>query len=132
MHFPFWKRGDLPVLTVPYLRDCDDGRKAELVRQICRKAAEQLSTHLFKWEKQYPSKSCVKSYDPVQRKFLGMNIALFQDFIMNHYSVRTPDGNQWLLDRKLADLIWAECIAADSPLPPASFDIEAERRRAGK
>lgn len=130
MNFP-WS-DSRPVLVVPYLKDCNDFRKEEQVRQICRKCADQLSAHLFVWRKTFPSRSTIKTWCSDEKKFLGMDLSLFQDFIHNHFSVRTADNLEWLLDSKIADRIWSACIADDSPLPEANWDIEAERRKEGK
>jgi hypothetical protein len=125
-----WAKDDArPVMIAPFIKDCEDGRKADLVTAQCRNCAEQLSAHLFVWRKVYPSMTMVKSWDASQKKFLGMDIALFQDFIESHFSVRTSDQREWRLDRLIAVRIWAECIASDSPLPEASWAIEAQRRQ---
>jgi hypothetical protein len=119
--------GQKPIMTVPTLRDCDNYLKEDLVRQICRKCAEQLAPLLYRWEKSFPSKSCLKTYDKAQKCFLSMDLDLFQSFIEDYFSVRTAD-HEWLLDRSIAARIWAACIADDSPLPPADWAEEARRR----
>ena len=129
MNLRFWERDD-PILTVPYLRDADNEMKQTEVRAQCRKCAEQLTGHLFKWERLSPLRSTLKTWDQAQKRFCGMDIEDFQTYLMSHFSIRTADNRQWLLDKKLAALIWEQCVAADSPLPPASFAIEAERRLA--
>ena len=118
-----------PIMTVPYLRDCDNWRKADQEKALCRRCAEQLATHLYRWEKKWPALSTVKTWDEKEKRFLGMDLSLFQEFIMNRFSVRTADNREWLLDRKIAALIWAECIADDSPLPPASWAFELNRKK---
>jgi hypothetical protein len=121
--------GEKPILRVPNLRDLDDYNKENEVRQICRKCAEQLAPHLFRWEKSFPSMSTVKSWDKAQGRFVGMDLDLFQSFIEDHFSVRTADNKEWRCDRVIADRIWSECVSADSPLPEASFAIEAQKRQ---
>lgn len=127
----FWQAREesLPVMVVPYLKDCSNWRKEDTVKAQCRKCAEQLVSHLFKWEKQLPSQCTLKTWDTAEKAFRGMDLSLFQDFIMNRFSVRTPDNQEWLLDRSIAARIWAACVADDSPLPPASWVIQLERRR---
>jgi hypothetical protein len=128
MKFPFFQREDQPVMVVPFIADSDAWIKQESVKAMCRKAAEQLSKYLFVWRKPFPSKDTIKSWCSIEKRFQGMDLGDFQDFVLDHYSVRTADHQQWLLDSKIASLIWAECIAADSPLPVASWAIEAQRR----
>jgi hypothetical protein len=121
--------GQKQIMLVPMLRDLDDYEKVDQVRQQCRKCAEKLAPHLFIWRKAAPSKSTIKSWCPQERKFLGMDIALFQEFIQNQFSVRTADNKEWLLDRPIADRIWSECVSENSPLPEASWEIEREKQR---
>jgi hypothetical protein len=130
MNFPkFWKgENSLSTMVIPHLKDADNFRCEDKVRQICRKCAEQLSAHLFRWAKQWPSRSTLKTYDKAQRRFVGLDLSLFQDYLMNHFIIKTPDGNQWLLDRSIAARIWSECVADDSPLPEASWAVEAQKR----
>jgi hypothetical protein len=121
--------GQKPVMLVPMLRDLDNFQKVDQVRQQCRRCAIQLSAHLFIWRKAAPSKSTIKSWCPTERKFLGMDIALFQEFIQDHFIIKTKDGNQWLCDPKIAALIWEACVSSESPLPEASWEIEREKQR---
>jgi hypothetical protein len=122
--------GQKPIMLVPTLQDLDDYLKEDLVRQICRKCAIQLSVHLFIWKKEFALKDTIKTWCPIERKFLGMDLSLFQEFMQDHFSVRTADHQEWLLDRSIADRIWSECITENSPLPDASWAIEAQKRRA--
>ena len=120
------------AMTVPHLRDCSNWRKNDEVRALCRRCAEQLSTHLYRWPKEWPSLSTIKTWNRQEKRFLGMDLSLFQEFIMDHFSIRTADNREWLLDRKIAALIWAECISQDSPLPPAGWKIELDKKRTAK
>jgi hypothetical protein len=129
MNLRFWQRDD-PVLIVPYLRDSDDCTKQDKVKEQCRKCVHQLVSHLFRWEKSFPSHSTLKTWDQEQKRFLGLDLEGFQDYLMSHFSIRTEDGRQWLLDKKLAALIWESAVAADSPLLAANWAEEARRRRA--
>lgn len=128
MRFPFF--GDsLPVMIVPYLKDTNAESKQELVKSICHRCAEQLSVHLFKWERKFPSRSTVKTWSASEGKFLNMDLSLFQEFIMNHFSVRTADNQEWMLDRSIAARIWEQCVSDESPLPPADWNIEGRKRK---
>jgi hypothetical protein len=130
MNFPkFWGDGK-PTLLVPYLKDCGDFHKQAEVTAQCKKCAVALATHLFVWRKVFPSKSAVKFWCPTEKKFLGMSLQDFQNFVNNHYSIRTADHKEFLLDPSIASLVLEQCIAEDSPLPVASWAVEAQRRRA--
>jgi hypothetical protein len=131
MNFKFWEWNNSPeVMVVPFLRDIGDWRKADLVKAQHQKCAQQLASHLFRWERQFPSLSTIKTWNIAEKKFLGMDLSLFINFIQNHYSIRTADHHEWLLDRIIGDRIFAACIAEDSPLPPANWDVERERKKA--
>jgi hypothetical protein len=121
-----------PIMAVPHIKDTDDWHKADQVKAMCRKCAEQLSEHLYRCERQFPSLGTVKRWDGLQMKFVGLDHQLFREFIEERFSVRTPDGREWRLDPVIGRLIWEQCTAADSPLGPANWDIELERKKAGK
>jgi len=121
-----------PVMVVPFIKDTDDWRKHDLVKATCRKCAEQLAGFLYRWAKSWPALSTIKTWDDKEQRFLGMDLSLLQEFIMASFSVRTPDNREWLLDRNIAALIWAECIADESPLPPASWAVESNRKTEAK
>lgn len=117
-------------MVVPFIADSDAWLKQAEVKAQCQRCAQQLAKHLFVWRKPFPSKDTLKSWDKAQRCFIGMNLEDFQLFVLDHFSVRTADHHEWLLDSKIASLIWEACISADSPLPKASWAVEAQRRQA--
>ena len=119
-------------MVVPFLKDTDDWRKQDAVKVTCRKCAEQLAPFLYRWAKSWPAPSTVKTWNDKEKRFLGMGLSLFQEFIMNRFSIRTADNREWLLDRKIAALIWAECTGEASPLAAASWQLEFEKRKAAK
>jgi hypothetical protein len=121
-----------PTMFVPYIRDTDNWSKQVEVQTQCKKCAEKLASHLFVWHKTFPYRSTVKFWCPREHKFLGMDLESFCRFIELTFSVRTADNREWRLDKKVASLIFEQCIAADSPLPEASWQVEAERKKAGK
>jgi hypothetical protein len=118
------------VMVIPYLKDCDDWRKADQVKAQCHRCAEQLAPYFYRWEKKFPERSTVKTWDACERKFRGVDLDLFTLLIEERFRIDTADHRQWRLDKKIAAKIWEQCIAADSPLPAASWTIEAEKRKA--
>src|ERR1700722_13302689 len=86
------------TMTIPTLADTRDGRQADKVKNTCNECAKLLAAHLYRWEKKYPEKSTVKTWNVESQCFLGMDIADFQNFLMTHFSLRTADGREWLMD----------------------------------
>jgi hypothetical protein len=117
------------TMVIPAIVDLRDGRQAAKVQSQCQLCAKQLAGHLYVWRRSFPQQPTVKSWDAASLTFQGMDLDLFRDFLMRNFVLKTPDGKEWALDRVVAAAIWAACIAADSPLPPASWQIEMDRKR---
>ena len=94
-----------PTLTVPFISDCDNWHKTDEVKAICQRAAKQLADHLFRWDRQWPARPRVVTWDHREKRFLGMDMALFQERVMGWFTIKTPDGREWALDRAVAALI---------------------------
>jgi hypothetical protein len=131
----FWRDdtdSGLPVMVVPYLKEINNFSYQTKVNAQVHRCAEQLAAHLFKWKKEWPSLSRVMFWSVSEKRFLGLDLDNFAIFIERQFRVQTEDRMAWRLDRVIAARIWATCIADDSPLPPASWQIELNRKREGK
>jgi hypothetical protein len=117
------------TMVIPSIRDINDGRQAEKVRTHCAACAQHLAAHLYVWRKAYPEKTTVKHWSKETQSFIGMNITDFQNFLMANFTLKTTDGREWLLDKSIGALIWESCVAADSPLPLASWQVERDLKR---
>jgi hypothetical protein len=117
------------VMVIPFIRDIDNGLQAGTVAAQCAACAKQLASHLYVWRRAFPQQSTLKSWDTASLSFQGMDLDLFREYLMRNFTLSTPDGKQWLLDRAVAVPIWAACVAADSPLPEASWQAEIDRKR---
>ena len=117
------------TMIIPTLRDIRDERQAATVAAQCRLCASQLVPHMYVWRKQPPERSTLKLWNVETASFTGMSIEDFANFVMSHFQLKTSDGREWLLDKTVADRIWYSCIAADSPLPLANWQIEMDRKR---
>ena len=129
----FGRQDALPVMVIPYLKDAANWRCEDKVRQTCLSAPN--SFRRIYTADIHPAglmPACLLSNNGQcpRSDFSGLSFDLFIDFIMNHYIVKTADGCQWLLDRYIAIRIWEICCKSDSPLPPANYQIELERKRA--
>jgi hypothetical protein len=117
------------TMVIPTLRDIRDGRQSEKVRNQCRECAKLLAAHLYVWRKPFPEKATVKSWNKESLCFQGMDIDLFAGYLMTNFTLRTEDNHEWLLDRSIAASIWEACVATDSPLGEASWQIEMDLKR---
>ena len=115
-----------PVMTIPFLNELRDSRSQAKVTEQCRKCSRQLVGHLYKWTEGSDIPS-LKTWG--QNTFLGVDLPLFQEYLMEHFILLTDDKKQWLLDPAIADRIYAACTADDSPLELASLAIERTKRK---
>jgi hypothetical protein len=116
-------------MIIPSIKDLRSSRESDKVKSQCQDCAKQLASHLYIWRKHFPEKSTVKTWNKKSLSFLSMDIDIFANYLMQHFDLRTDDNHEWLLDRAIADLIWRACTAADSPLPPASWQVETDLKR---
>jgi hypothetical protein len=117
------------VMVIPFIRDINNSLQAGTVAAQCAACAKQLAGSLYVWRKPFPGKATVKSWSTDTQSFVGMSIEDFATFLMANFTLKTADGKEWLLDRAVAVPIWAACVAADSPLPEASWQTEMDRKR---
>ena len=57
-----------------------------------------------------------------------MDIDLFREYLMQHFTLVTDDNREWLLDRSIASLIWQACTE-DGTVEPNVQLVSATRRR---
>lgn len=116
-------------MIIPNLQDCRNERMKEKVDAQCRECSRLLATHLFVWRKPFPEKPTLKSWSRESQCFQGMDIEVFQNYVMQNFNLVTADNHPWLLDRSIAAFIWNACCADDSPLGSASWQEETNRKR---
>jgi hypothetical protein len=63
-----------PTMIIPSFSDLRDGSQSEKVRRQCHACARLLSEHLYRWERTFPQKSLVKTWDTGTMSFVGMDI----------------------------------------------------------
>jgi hypothetical protein len=117
------------TMIIPYLRDVNSSLHAATVQAQCQQCAKKLASHLYVWRKQAPERTTVKNWSTETQSFTGMQIEDFAYFIMSRFELRTADGREWGLDKAVAIQIWNACIAADSPLPLANWEVEISLKR---
>jgi hypothetical protein len=115
-------------MIIPSLSDTRSLQQAKVDSQ-CAECAKLLAAHLYRWVKPYPEKSTIKTWNPKSLCFTGMDLDLFRDYLMQHFTLATQDGREWLLDRSIAALIWDACTQDGSPLPAASWESEMALKR---
>ena len=116
-------------MIIPSLRDTRNERMTVKVDAQCKDCATLLAGHLYRWVKPFPEKATLKSWSADGRCFQGMDIEVFQNYVMEHFDLCTDDNHPWLLDRSIAALIWNVCTDDGSPLPLASWQIETDLKR---
>ena len=118
-----------PTMIIPSFADLRDGSQTEKVKAQCFGCAQQLAKTLYKWERQFPQKSLLKIWEPGTLSFVTVDLDGFAHYLTQHFGLYTDDGNRWLADRVVADRILQACVAGDSPLPLASWQIQTDRKR---
>jgi hypothetical protein len=118
-----------PTMIIPTIADVRNCTQAEKVQSQCRECSKLLAPHLYVWHKPFPEKPTVKRWNPDSLSFTGMDLNLFAGYLMQQFTLKTADGKEWLLDRSIAALIWAECTDEGSPLPEASWEVEMAFKR---
>jgi hypothetical protein len=113
-------------MIIPSLEDVRNSAQSGKVEAQCKECARLLARHLYLWRKPYPEKSKVKSGNAKSLSFTGMDIEVFANYLMEHFSLKTQDAREWPLDRSIAALIWNACTEDGSPLPEASSQIEMD------
>jgi hypothetical protein len=117
------------VMVIPFIKDINNSLQSATVAAQCAACATALAPHLFVWRRSFPQQSTLKSWDTASLSFQGMDLDLFQEYLMRNFVLTTADSKEWLLDRAVAAAIWAACVAQDSPLPEASWQSEIDRKR---
>jgi hypothetical protein len=118
-----------PTMVIPSFADLRDGSQAEKVKAQCHACAMQLAKHLYRWERSFPQKSLLKIWEPETLSFVTMDLEAFSAYLVQHFALYTDDGSRWLADRVVADRIMQACVAADSPLPLADWQLQTDRKR---
>jgi len=75
------------------------------VKAQCHACAQQLTKHLYKWERAFPQKSLIKTWDTETLSFVTMDLDRLTDYLVRNFILRTDDGDRWLADRVVADRI---------------------------
>jgi hypothetical protein len=117
------------VMLIPFIKDINNSLQAGTVAAQCERCAMQLAGSLYVWRKPFPGKATLKSWSTDTQSFVGMTIEDFANFLMAHFTLKTADGTEWLLDRAVAVPIWAACVEPGSPLPEANWQAEIDRKR---
>jgi hypothetical protein len=120
---------DKPTMVIPSFADLRDGSQTEKVRRQCHDCARLLSKHLYRWERSFPQKSLIKEWEPQTLSFVTLDLDSFSNYLTQHFALYTDDGSRWLADRVVADRILQACVAADSPLPAANWQLQTDRKR---
>lgn len=116
-------------MIIPSIKEMGNARYTDKVSAQCRECAKLLAGHLYRWVKPYPEKATLKSWNAHGQCFVGMDIDVFANYLMQRFDLRTDDNHEWLLDRAVAALIWNACTDAASPLPLASWQVETDLKR---
>jgi hypothetical protein len=117
------------TIVIPSLADVRNCTQADKVHSQCQLCAKLLASHLYVWRKSFPERTTVKQWGKKTMSFTGMNIEDFQNFLMANFKLKTMDGREWLLDKTIADHIWQACVAENSPLPLASWNVAMDLKR---
>ena len=123
------KAPDRKTMVISSLQDTRNERMKEKVTAQCQECSRLLSNHFFVWRKSFPEKATLKSWSKEGLCFQGMDIQMFENYIMQNFNLVTEDNRPWLLDRSIAALIWNACCAEDSPLGLASWQVEMDLKR---
>src|ERR1700693_1049962 len=75
-------------MLIPNIKDIRNSLQSAKVQAQCAECARLLASHLYRWKKPYPEKSTVKSWSTESQSFLGMDISLFQQYLIQHFSLR--------------------------------------------
>jgi hypothetical protein len=116
-------------MIVPYLQAIRDARQANIVSAQTKECSRLLASQLYVWRRDFPQKSTLKFWNVEDCCFSGMDLDSFIGHLTEHYRFFTEDSREWILDRAIAALLWDACVAEDSPLSLASWQIETDLKR---
>jgi hypothetical protein len=118
-----------PTMVIPSFADLRDGNQTEKVKAQCFVCSQQLAKTLYRWARSFPQKSLVKVWEPETLSFITLDLEAFSHYLTEHFALYTDDASRWLADRVVADRILQACVAADSPLPAANWQLQTDGKR---